>query len=1215
MKSQPPRSIGNTVEGLRRRHCSILPNYSGLPLLAALLVAFGAIQTRSDLQGGDLDGLRYHPLSSAPAVGFAPVQPGPVPVQSDAVVDPRISELSQWLREALAQGHAVQPGGKPAAGASPQTTDRQRAVAKLQQAAGANVEVKFREPLGTPMMIKGNLLKRAKVSKQSTTAPGQRVEEQTAREFLTAHRELLRIDDPENEFVLVEDKNDELGLRHLRFSQIFKELPVWPCELMLHLNRDGDVYLFSGTYIPTPKEVPLNAQLSAEQAIQRILQKMPEAADGEKTKPELIVYGPLDAAPRLAWKFEVSVDFTKSWRVVVDALTGDILQQQPLHMHAAISGSGNDVATVNQALSLWQDGNDYFLCDTSKAMFDPTSAPPNKGRGVILVLDGENKPLAEHNGSFAIVKSTNPNGGWVPDGVGAAWGLSSTFNYYRERFDRNSLDGKGGDIIAIIRLPDAAPFGATYNSQTKLISYGEFNTKFLDVSAHELTHGVTANSGNGGILEYKSQSGALNESMSDIFAEMVELHATGAHDWKLFLPLNGVDTKIRDFIDPGSVINGGRKLPSKMSEYIQLPETAQGDNGGVHVNSSINNHAYYMLVEGLSDPIGPADAEKIFYRALTTHLQKQSQFIDMRFAAAAAAEELFGADSKQVRKVKEAYDAVEIFDAPQTPTPTPIPTVTAPDSTLFLRVEPFFGEVLLGRREAALGDPATGVLFSGAAPQRIAVSGDGNDAIFVSPDKNVGLLKTDGSGLVFADLNGQVHSIAMSPDKSRYAVVLTDELTGQPINQLVVVDLKAQTTDSIKLVAPVADGPPLDIIEFADSMDFLPDGDTLIYDAFARIRTQSGAELTGWGLFAVDLTTKTIRTILDVNTDFDIGNPSLGNARPNLLTHEIVEKKTGVSTIVAVDISTGKFAPVATLQQAGVFGFPAYTGDDTAIIHTQVDLNTATTVSLFRQALEADGITPKGQPALWLADADYAAIYRRGAFTSANQLPSVSITSPSPGQIFTAPIDIGFSVNASDSDGTIAKVEFYIGSEKIAEGTSPPYSVRLKNDNPTPGKLRLGARAIDNLGGVAEATPIEVTIGGQPTGNQPPQIDPIPDRTIALGDQLTVNVRGTDPDAGQTLTYTLEPGTPTGAAINPTTGVLAWTANLQGLGTISMTVRVTDSGSPPMSATTTFNVKVVAPTGANRPPVINPIPDQTVAQGNQLRLSVNGTDPDAGQIL
>src|SRR6185503_19421177 len=112
----------------------------------------------------------------------------------------------------------------------------------------------------------------------------------------------------------------------------------------------------------------------------------------------------------------------------------------------------------------------------------------------------------------------------------------------------------------------------------------------------------------------------------------------------------------------------------------------------------------------------------------------------------------------------------------------------------------------------------------------------------------------------------------------------------------------------------------------------------------------------------------------------------------------------------------------------------------------------------------ADGITPKGQPTLWLEDADYAAIYRRGAFTSANQLPNVSITSPSPGQTFTAPLNFSFAVNASDSDGSIAKVEFYLGSEKIFEDTSPPYSVTIQHDNPTPGKLRLGARAVDNLG-------------------------------------------------------------------------------------------------------------------------------------------------------
>ena len=173
----------------------------------------------------------------------------------------------------------------------------------------------------------------------------------------------------------------------------------------------------------------------------------------------------------------------------------------------------------------------------------------------------------------------------------------------------------------------------------------------LDVVAHELTHGVTEHSAN---LLYEFQSGALNESFSDIFGVMVEAWARGEPDWKIGEEVN----LVRDLKDPHASF---RSLPSKMSEYVQSPNTKAGDWGGVHVNSSIFNHCHYLLAAGLDGAIGAQDAEKIFYRALTQHLNPQSQFTDARLACTASAEELFGASSTQAQKVGEAFDAVEIF--------------------------------------------------------------------------------------------------------------------------------------------------------------------------------------------------------------------------------------------------------------------------------------------------------------------------------------------------------------------------------------------------------------------------------------------------------------------------------------------------------------------------------------------------------------------------
>src|SRR5678816_908037 len=93
-----------------------------------------------------------------------------------------------------------------------------------------------------------------------------------------------------------------------------------------------------------------------------------------------------------------------------------------------------------------------------------------------------------------------------------------------------------------------------------------------------------------------------------------------------------------------------------MNEYQNLPETPEGDNGGVHVNSGIPNRAYFLF----SNVVGKSKAEQVYYKALTDYLVKSSQFIDMRLAVEKATTDLFGSGSAELTAAKSAFDQVGI---------------------------------------------------------------------------------------------------------------------------------------------------------------------------------------------------------------------------------------------------------------------------------------------------------------------------------------------------------------------------------------------------------------------------------------------------------------------------------------------------------------------------------------------------------------------------
>jgi len=264
------------------------------------------------------------------------------------------------------------------------------------------------------------------------------------------------------------------------------------------------------------------------------------------------------------------------------------------------------------------------------------------------------------------------------DGSGATWDL------YKNIYGRNSIDNNG------MRLDSNVHYRVGYDNafwDGKQMVYGDgdenlpeadriFNrfTIAIDVIGHELTHGVTQFEAK---LVYSQQPGALNESMSDVFGSLVKQFqknqsATDA-DWVIgegLLTSNVNGVGIRSMKAPGTAYNdpvlGKDPQPAHMKDYVNTIS----DNGGVHINSGIPNHAFYVTAVELGG-YAWEKAGQIWYITLRDKLSSGSNFQNCADLTYATAADLFGAGSLEQQAVKKGWDAVGITVGSGTPTPPP----------------------------------------------------------------------------------------------------------------------------------------------------------------------------------------------------------------------------------------------------------------------------------------------------------------------------------------------------------------------------------------------------------------------------------------------------------------------------------------------------------------------------------------------------------------
>ncbi len=244
----------------------------------------------------------------------------------------------------------------------------------------------------------------------------------------------------------------------------------------------------------------------------------------------------------------------------------------------------------------------------------------------------------------------------------------TTYDFFRTVFNRNSIDGDG------MRLDSSVHYSSQYDNafwNGMQMVYGDGDgtlferfTKCLDIIGHELTHGITQFEAG---LIYQGQPGALNESMSDVFGALVKQwrrkQTAAKADWLIGAGLfsagvNGV--ALRSMKAPGTAYDDPRlgkdPQPAHMRDYYKGAE----DHGGVHINSGIPNHAFYLAAVALGGYAWER-AGKIWYETLTTKLRPKSTFVDAANATVQSAQQLYGLAGPEQSAVKSAWQQVGVI--------------------------------------------------------------------------------------------------------------------------------------------------------------------------------------------------------------------------------------------------------------------------------------------------------------------------------------------------------------------------------------------------------------------------------------------------------------------------------------------------------------------------------------------------------------------------
>jgi len=498
--------------------------------------------------------------------------------------------------------------------------------------------------------------------------------------------------------------DDWLGFNHSHYQQKYNGINVEGCEFIEHAKQNGNLVYANGKICPDIHTIYKEKTISEEVALMNLLNLYPEAQwawESEMFETQLqedlgdssatsypsgeLVFTTNDM--QMPWEYQMSAsDFRMAWKFVIislvpdfrctiwiDALTGMPFKMVNNRIH---DGPANIPFYGVQTLDTRASGSDFIL---------------HTNNGTVDVH-------TKYDGSFSWGLTSNvddDDDNWGTSEQGATaphWAVTQTWNYFQDVHGRDGLDGNGGKVRVFAESNDAN--GAWYDQlgigtaigldrlYAGFYDDGVF-TGELTVMAHEFTHGVDHRSGK---LFATNEPGALDESFADIFGFLTRRYVTGSEVWEIGVPTTlarnrrnlqfpntlGIHYDI-DF-GAGTTIEAAGQPDTYGGNFWHPWELEGTDLGGVHVNSGVQNHWFYVLSKGeigtndignnySVSGIGIDKAAEITYYNLTSNMETTSQYIDACEGAIAAAMLFYGECSYEHIETQNAWYAVGLGSA------------------------------------------------------------------------------------------------------------------------------------------------------------------------------------------------------------------------------------------------------------------------------------------------------------------------------------------------------------------------------------------------------------------------------------------------------------------------------------------------------------------------------------------------------------------------
>ncbi len=819
---------------------------------------------------------------------------------------------------------------------------------------------------------------------------------ETALNLMEGNPGFFRLRNPRSELRVSREYRDSGGRLHLRCDQVHAGVPVQGSSLTLHFDADGGIYALSGRYVPTPGVTAETGDVTAAAASARAReylsektafqdpQSFPEISISPEPEPELVILpGDRDSTARLAWKVEIRPNLRERWLLFVDARTGGISEawQDNPRQTVELTAAATDALGASRTIRVTRENGVYYLADLSANLYTYSAG------GKVITRDEDVKLVS------------SPNNAWTNAiAVSAHANLRETYDYYLREHGRDGVDGNRMVLPVIVNYTEdgTSYYNAFWAGEFMAFGDGLPFAAALDVLAHEMTHGVTQFTVG---LEYRFESGALNELFSDLMAACVD------PDWLMGEDLPG--GAIRDVLNPERY-----GLPAHMNQFRQL--TIEEDNGGVHINVGIPSRACALLAEA----IGRDKAADLFYHILDSrYLSPRARFSDLRLAMVQAATDLFGADSPEFAAVGPAFDAVGITSED---TARPSDDIPAPAGGEWIAYVEDGGLVLTrpeGQGEETIRPTSTMVYTGTACP--VSIDRAGSMLVFVDSWNDLRMIDIETLDEYILDSSGEWSSIALSPDGSRLAAtsIYAD-------STLYLFDFEnPEWSKAVRLHTPGTEGSKSYTALYADALDWDPSGTHVIYDQFNRVPSADGAAAEFWNINTMEVEHEVIVNIqTSSNRSFQTGNPSFARTNDRYIVCDLLSDDTEYCAVTTVDLFTMETVEINRSGYHSAFGdpypnlgIPRYAPDDRALIFQRLDTVSGQyaiyTIPLAADRMHAEGTAVpfvNGMIARWFVKSDGT-----GVADGDGELPSAIALGRNRPNPFNPSTVIPFTIHAS----------------------------------------------------------------------------------------------------------------------------------------------------------------------------------------------------------